>query len=34
MERLLKIAEDFILQAPEQWAMFYPLWPESQAEIQ
>ena len=34
MERLLKIAEDFIRQAPEQWAMFYSLWPESQAEIQ
>ena len=25
-ERLLEIAEGFIRQAPEQWAMFYPLW--------
>jgi KDO2-lipid IV(A) lauroyltransferase len=25
-ERLLKIAEGFINQAPEQWTMFYPLW--------
>jgi lauroyl/myristoyl acyltransferase len=30
-ERLLTIAEGYIRQAPEQWAMFYPLWPESQA---
>ncbi len=33
-ERLLAVAEDFIRQAPEQWTMFYPLWPNSQAKIQ
>ncbi|HUS94098.1 MAG TPA: lysophospholipid acyltransferase family protein [Patescibacteria group bacterium] len=33
-ERLLAVAEEFIRQAPEQWAMFYPLWPKKQAEIQ
>lgn len=27
-ERLLKVAEGFIRQAPEQWVMLYPLWPE------
>lgn len=28
-ERVLKIAEGLIRQAPEQWSMFYPVWPES-----
>lgn len=27
-ERLLEVAEDFIRQAPDQWVMVYPLWPE------
>ncbi len=27
-ERLLAEAEKFIRKAPEQWAMFYPVWPE------
>lgn len=27
-ERILGYAEEFIRAAPEQWAMFYPLWPE------
>ena len=27
-ERVLSIAEGFISSAPEQWAMFYPVWPE------
>lgn len=27
-ESVLCIAEDFIRQAPHQWAMFYPVWPE------
>lgn len=31
-ERVLKIAENFIRQIPQQWAMFYPVWPEFQAE--
>lgn len=27
-ERVLQIAEKFIQSAPEQWAMFYPVWPD------
>jgi lauroyl/myristoyl acyltransferase len=27
-EMVLSIVEEFILQAPEQWSMFYPVWPE------
>ncbi|MBE0687325.1 MAG: hypothetical protein IH585_15145 [Anaerolineaceae bacterium] len=27
-ERVLSVAEQFITSAPEQWAMFYPVWPE------
>jgi KDO2-lipid IV(A) lauroyltransferase len=27
-ERVLSVAEEFISSAPEQWAMFYPVWPE------
>jgi KDO2-lipid IV(A) lauroyltransferase len=27
-ERVLSVAEKFIISAPEQWAMFYPVWPE------
>jgi KDO2-lipid IV(A) lauroyltransferase len=27
-ERVLSVAEEFITRAPEQWAMFYPVWPE------
>jgi lauroyl/myristoyl acyltransferase len=27
-ERVLKEAEKFILQAPEQWSMFLPVWPD------
>lgn len=27
-EKLLRIVEDNIKPAPEQWAMFYPVWPE------
>jgi KDO2-lipid IV(A) lauroyltransferase len=26
-ERVLAVAEDFICRAPQQWAMFYPVWP-------
>jgi lauroyl/myristoyl acyltransferase len=32
-ERILSYAEDFIRAAPEQWAMFYPLWPEVADEL-
>ena len=28
-ERVLRVAEDAIRQAPRQWAMFYPVWPEA-----
>jgi KDO2-lipid IV(A) lauroyltransferase len=27
-EKVLRSAEKYILQYPEQWAMFYPIWPE------
>jgi len=27
-ERVLSIAEAAIRRAPQQWAMFYPVWPE------
>lgn len=27
-ERILDAAAEYILRAPEQWAMFYPVWPE------
>ena len=29
----VKIAEDFIRQAPDQWAMFYPVWPFALEEM-
>jgi len=32
-ETVLEIGEDFIRQAPTQWAMFYPVWPEAEAEL-
>jgi KDO2-lipid IV(A) lauroyltransferase len=32
-ERILSYAEEFIRAAPEQWAMFYPLWPEVADEV-
>ncbi len=32
-ERLLKVAEEYILRAPAQWSMFYPVWPEALAEM-
>jgi KDO2-lipid IV(A) lauroyltransferase len=27
-ERILELAENIILNAPEQWTMFHPIWPE------
>lgn len=32
-ERILKIGEAYILKAPEQWAMFYPVWPEVMNDV-
>ena len=32
MERVLSFAEGFIRSAPEQWAMFYPVWPQTLSE--
>jgi lauroyl/myristoyl acyltransferase len=32
-ERVLQIAESFILQAPLQWASFHPVWPEILNEV-
>ena len=28
-ERVLQAAEDMILRAPEEWVMFYPVWPDT-----
>jgi lauroyl/myristoyl acyltransferase len=28
-EKVLKVAEGFIEQAPYQWVMFYPVWPSA-----
>jgi predicted LPLAT superfamily acyltransferase len=32
-EMVLKVAEGYIRQAPYQWAMFYPVWPEALNEM-
>ena len=32
-EKVLSVAEGFIRQAPHQWAMFYPVWPNAQKEL-
>jgi KDO2-lipid IV(A) lauroyltransferase len=32
-EMVLKVVEDFIKLAPEQWLMFYPVWPDLQQEV-
>lgn len=32
-ERVLKSIEDFIRLAPEQWLMYYPVWPHLQKEV-
>ncbi len=31
-ERVLQVAEEMILRAPEEWVMFYPVWPETLRE--
>jgi KDO2-lipid IV(A) lauroyltransferase len=33
-EAVLQVAENFIRQAPQQWSMFFPVWPEALQEIQ
>jgi len=32
-EAILEVAESFISQAPTQWAIFYPVWPEANVEV-
>ncbi len=32
-EAVLEVAADFIRQAPHQWAMFYPVWPEAMDKV-
>jgi KDO2-lipid IV(A) lauroyltransferase len=32
-EKVLEAAEGLICQAPQQWSMFYPVWPEALAEV-
>ena len=27
-EAVLRVAQDYICQSPQQWAMFYPVWPD------
>jgi phosphatidylinositol dimannoside acyltransferase len=32
-EAVLRVIEEWIVHAPEQWAMFYPVWPETICEL-
>jgi lauroyl/myristoyl acyltransferase len=32
-EAVLDMAERFILRAPQQWLMFYPVWPNAESEM-
>ena len=32
-EKVLKIGEKFLLEAPEQWAVYFPVWPEALSEM-
>jgi KDO2-lipid IV(A) lauroyltransferase len=32
-ERVLRVAEGFIRQYPEQWSMYFPVWPDAMAEV-
>jgi KDO2-lipid IV(A) lauroyltransferase len=32
-ESVLKCAEEFIRRVPQQWVMYYPVWPEALAEM-
>jgi lauroyl/myristoyl acyltransferase len=33
-DAILEVAEDYISQAPQQWSMFYPVWPEAMSEME
>jgi lauroyl/myristoyl acyltransferase len=32
-ETVLTVVASFIQQAPDQWAMFYPVWPETMDQV-
>ena len=32
-EAVLEVAKGYISQAPDQWAMYYPVWPEAMSEV-
>jgi len=32
-ERVLRVAEEFIRQYPEQWSMYFPVWPDAMDEV-
>jgi lauroyl/myristoyl acyltransferase len=32
-EAVLKPVENWIRQAPEQWSMFYPVWPDADLQL-
>jgi KDO2-lipid IV(A) lauroyltransferase len=32
-EAVLRVAEDFIRQAPQQWSMPFPVWPEVMDQV-
>ncbi len=33
-ETLLEAAENFVRRSPQQWSMYYPVWPEAMAEME
>ena len=33
-QHILDITADYIRQAPEQWSMFHPVWPEAAKEME
>ena len=33
LESVLEVVADYIQQAPDEWSMFYPVWPEALTEI-
>lgn len=32
-EKVLSFAEKFIRKYPDQWSMFYPIWPDAREEM-
>lgn len=32
-EKVLRVAQDYVRQYPEQWSMFFPVWPEALNEV-